>query len=116
MNENTLQKMGEILSNAEIDAKLDGAQDLEQIVGILREQGLEITEDELAELVAENAGGELNEETLEAVAGGYIKPVRWKKLKEKLQEILDAFEEGIRRMPKPGIQPHTPKTNNRPKI
>ena len=113
MDENTLQKIGEILSNAEIDAKLDGAQDLAQVVGILREHGLEITENELMELVAERTDGELNEETLEAVAGGYAKTITWNTVKQKLKELYHAWEESMKKLPKAKIPSYPTKGGGR---
>ena len=63
----------EILSDEGIRSKLQEAKDKEEALRILRDAGLEITEEEMKEKLNE-VTGELGEEDLEGVAGGYVRP------------------------------------------
>ena len=61
----------ELSRNEEFKSKLENAQSVSELVEILREYGIETTEEELEAAYAAQEG-ELSEENLEDVAGGCI--------------------------------------------
>lgn len=66
----------EIANREEIAAKLTSTENVEEILAIFAENGLEVSADEMAEIVKEVSGetsaDELSEDDLDAVAGGGI--------------------------------------------
>ena len=54
----------------ELQAKLDGAESLDDVVRICAEAGITISKEQLEALEASTADGELNEDALDAVSGG----------------------------------------------
>ena len=56
-------------------SKLDGAETVDDVIRICAEEGVEITEEQLKQMAMEEAG-ELTEDALDTVAGGYLRPVR----------------------------------------
>ena len=84
------QKLIEIINNEEISARIENAESVEEVLQILAENGLETTAEELGILkVGEES--ELDEESLEAVAGGGKASTKikswWKKIKKKAVKI-----------------------------
>ena len=80
----------ELTLDQELEEKIENAQNLEDVVAILREKGVEITEAQLKAVLAAEEG-ELDEATLEAVAGG---KVNWKGV---LKFICDTIRNGLPR-------------------
>lgn len=74
MTQETIAKLGDVLANEEIAKKITATETPEAAIAILAENGVEITVDELMEVIDSIKGsaatGELNEEALEGVAGG----------------------------------------------
>ena len=62
--------MDELMNNEKLKERLANAETKEQILEILREQGILLREEELESLMAEPAEGELEETALENVSGG----------------------------------------------
>lgn len=54
----------------ELQAKLDSAESLEDVVRACAEEGITISKEQLEALEASTADGELNEDALDGVAGG----------------------------------------------
>ncbi len=68
----------ELLSNQEFNEKLSGVKNLTEAIDLLSEYGVEVSEEELESAIksAEDSSDELEEDALEAVAGGvYLSPV-----------------------------------------
>jgi predicted ribosomally synthesized peptide with nif11-like leader len=60
----------ELMQNAEFTEKLEKAKDLDEVMTMIKEQGVEITKEELAAAMEQLNEGELDENSLEDVAGG----------------------------------------------
>jgi hypothetical protein len=84
------QKFLEIIANGDISARIENAESIEEVLQILADNGLETTAEELGILKGEE-GSELDEESLEAVAGGGKASTTikkwWKKIKKKAVKI-----------------------------
>lgn len=73
------QFWSEITTNDELFEKLTKVTNNEELEAFLKENGVEGTVEEFKKLVAEKARGELSDEELEGVAGGYflgINPIK----------------------------------------
>ena len=64
--------MEEFEVSEELKEKLGKAENLDEVVKILTEEGLEVTKEELEAALAQGENGELSEEALSAVSGGRI--------------------------------------------
>ena len=62
-------KIAELIENEEFNKKAEGAASTEALVALFAEYGVEVTEEEINDLVA-SAGAELDESSLEDVSGG----------------------------------------------
>ena len=73
-------------------SKLDGAETVDDVIRICAEQGVEITEEQLKQMAMEEAG-ELTEDALDTVAGGYLRPVRMdpKEIKRLMRKLGSLF-------------------------
>ena len=60
----------ELMQNAEFTEKLETAKDLDEVMAMINEQGVEITKEELAAAMEQLNESELDENSLESVAGG----------------------------------------------
>ena len=80
MNEKIIDKLGELLQNETIVAAIKGS-DADNAVKVLRDNGLEITKEELKEaldyMVSATEDKELTLEEAEAVAGGRLTLKEW---------------------------------------
>ena len=65
----------ELMQNGEFTEKLEKAKDLDEVVAMIKEEGVEITIEELRAAIEQNDEGELDEDKLEAVSGGSM--VSW---------------------------------------
>ena len=61
-----------LMQDAELKEKLENAQTLAEVVEIYKTKGIEVTEEQLQAALDAPENGELNEETLENVAGGIL--------------------------------------------
>ena len=68
--------MEEFEVSEELKEKLGKAENLEEVVKILTEEGLEVTKEELEAALAQGENGELSEEALSAVSGG----INWRRI------------------------------------
>lgn len=62
----------ELMQNEEFTAKLEKARDLDEVLAMIRERGIEITTEEITSAYKKLNDGELDENALEDVAGGSI--------------------------------------------
>lgn len=80
MNETTIKKIYELVQkNENVRLQLEGTETIEDIVSILKQNGIEVSVNEIAaavDTVGAGAGGELDEDALAGVAGGYCKKGR----------------------------------------
>lgn len=58
--------------NPELQAKLDGAESLDDVVRVCEEAGIAVSREQLEAMDVPMADGELSEETLDAVSGGSV--------------------------------------------
>ena len=58
--------------NSELQAKLDGAESLDDVVRLCEEAGIAVSKEQLEAVDVPMADGELSEETLDAVSGGSV--------------------------------------------
>lgn len=58
--------------NSELQAKLDGAESLDDVVRVCEEAGIAVSREQLEAMDVPMADGELSEETLDAVSGGSV--------------------------------------------
>lgn len=58
--------------NPELQAKLDGAESLDDVVRVCEEAGIAVSKEQLEAMDVPMADGELTEETLDAVSGGSV--------------------------------------------
>lgn len=58
--------------NPELQAKLDGAESLDDVARICEEAGIAVSKEQLEAMDVPMADGELTEETLDAVSGGSV--------------------------------------------
>lgn len=90
MNEKVVALVA-LLENEEIGKRIKNAASVDEVVGILAENGINVTADELKEIVvpldAALNGEELDEAALEAVAGG----VNWWKVGKLVVTIIGAI-------------------------
>ena len=78
-----MDQLNSLMKDEAFTAKLDVCQSLEEVSALLKDNGVDMSEAQLQDLV-DKSEGELNEDVLEDVAGGYIKPGGLIKLLEKL--------------------------------
>lgn len=82
MNEAKAKQIYELTKNEDVRIQLENTEQIEEIVDILKQNGIDVSVEEIAGAVAmgaSNDSGELDEESLENVAGGYCKKGRnWK--------------------------------------
>lgn len=83
MNEIKVKQIHDLVeNNEEVRVQLENTEGIEEIVAILNENGIEVSAEEISNaisLVATGSNEELDEDTLEDVAGGYCKKGRnWK--------------------------------------
>lgn len=69
-----------LLQNEEFKAQLENAKDFKEAAEIYNAYGIDVTEEELKEIIARNESGELGEEALEDVAGGTVLWGPWRPL------------------------------------
>ena len=91
MNELTMKKLAEIMNDEAANEKLEQAAGIEEVAAILNEYGVELTAEELQEIVAKASGEELTEENLDMVAGGGWLKKTWGHIKSALNGLLDGF-------------------------
>ena len=65
-------KLEELMQNEEFTAKLEKAKDLDEVLAMLKEQGIELSKENLETAVRQLDESELDESSLEAVAGGSV--------------------------------------------
>ena len=58
--------------NSELQAKLDGAESLDDVVRLCEEAGIAVSREQLEAMDVPMADGELTEEALDAVSGGSV--------------------------------------------
>lgn len=58
--------------NPELQAKLDSAESLDDVVRLCEEAGIAVSKEQLEAMDVPMADGELSEETLDAVSGGSV--------------------------------------------
>ena len=58
--------------NSELQAKLDSAESLDDVVQVCEEAGIAVSREQLEAMDVPMADGELTEETLDAVSGGSV--------------------------------------------
>lgn len=82
--ENKAQVMtNTVISDSAVMARLENAADAQEVSKILAEKGINISAEAIDEFMAQQLGeGELDENQLEAVAGGgfklrYLNPIYW---------------------------------------
>jgi len=90
----------EALNNEEIAKKFESATSMEEILSVLKEKGVETTEEELLATIGSEIGdqeeGELSDESLEGVAGGLVLPNLWSL---GAKAILKLLKSGVLRTP-----------------
>lgn len=91
MNEITMKKLSKIMQDEVANGKLENANGIEEIVAILNEYDVEVTVEELQQIVVNSTAGELTEEALEMVAGGNWLKKAWGHIKSALNGLLDGF-------------------------
>ena len=92
MNKQKAKKIAEIFANPEAEEKLSNAGSIENMVIIFAEYGVELTTDDLNQMLGTDNDGELSEELLEDVAGGKVNWKRvWGKIKSAANDFLDGF-------------------------
>ena len=79
------EKLAGLDGNQEFAKALETAKNVEDLVRIFAEYGVETTEKELRELGASDKEGELSAEDLEDVAGG---AVNWRRILRSVRDIL----------------------------
>ena len=67
-------KLDEAMNNEEIAKKLEDAHDMNEVINILKSEGVDTTEDELMGML-NSMTGELPEDALENVSGGLMGPI-----------------------------------------
>ena len=67
-----IEKVQALMQDEQFKAKLSQAEDLEAMAALFRNEGFEITGEDLKAAVEQQGEGELSEESLENVAGGGI--------------------------------------------
>lgn len=83
MDKKTNEILEAILKDSSVMARLENAADAQEVSAILAEKGFNIEASYIDEFMAQQLGeGELNENDLDAVAGGafklrYLNPVYW---------------------------------------
>lgn len=83
MNKKTNEILEAIMNDSDVMARLENAADSQEVATILAEKGFNIEASQIDEFMAQQLGeGELNENDLDAVAGGafklrYLNPVYW---------------------------------------
>lgn len=65
-------ELEQLLENAEFTGKLEKAENLDEVLALVKDQGVEISKAELEAAMAQLDGNELDENSLEAVAGGSL--------------------------------------------
>lgn len=65
-------KLEELMQDEEFTAKLEKAKDLDEVLAMLKEQGIELSKENLETAVRQLDESELDESSLEAVAGGSV--------------------------------------------
>lgn len=83
MNEAMVKKIYELTqNNEEVRLQLENTEQIDEIVAILKQNGIEVSLEEITAAIDQGAAsesGELDESALEEVAGGYCKKGRnWK--------------------------------------
>lgn len=91
MNEITMKKLAQIMQDEVANEKMENANGIEEIVAILNTYGVEVTEEELQQILASSTVGELTEESLDMVAGGGWMKKAWGHIKSALNGLLDGF-------------------------
>ena len=79
--EEIIAKLSELADNAEFEEAVTNAETVEEMIDVMAGYGIQITVRELGEIMA-TVTGELDEDSLEDVAGGYIRPVDPRTLKK----------------------------------
>lgn len=72
---NKIEKIKELMNNAEFVAKITAMEEPEEVQNAFAEQGIEFTLEQInqiAEMAINNDAEELNEDALDAVAGGIL--------------------------------------------
>lgn len=83
MDKKTNEMLEAILNDTSVMARLENASDSQEVSAILAEKGFTIEASQIDEFMAHHLGeGELNENELDAVAGGafklrYLNPFYW---------------------------------------
>lgn len=91
MNEMTMKKLAEVMQNEAANERLENANGIEEIAAILKEYGVEVTAEELQEIVVKSSAGELTEDALDMVAGGNWLKKAWGHIKSAFNGLLDGF-------------------------
>lgn len=91
MNEITLKNLAEIMKNEAANEKLENANNLDEVVAILGEYGVEVTVAELQEVISKSSDDELSVESLDMVAGGNWLKKAWGHVKSALNGLFDGF-------------------------
>lgn len=72
MNEMKVKQIYELVNNENVRFQLENTETIEDIVEVLNQNGIEVSVEEVSAAVSNvGVGGELDENTLENVAGGY---------------------------------------------
>ena len=98
MNEEKIKKIVEVVSADDtLKAQLENSETVEDIVKILAANGIEITAEEvLSGINTVDEGAELDEGTLEQVAGGYCSKGRnWKCFWSFMSGYIDGIAKGL---------------------
>ena len=55
--------------------KIENAKDIDEVIALFREKGIDVTEEQLLKVAETVKDGELSESEMENVAGGFVDPV-----------------------------------------
>lgn len=100
MNNTIIKKIKELVENdANLKEKLENSESIDDIVSLLRENGIEVSDEFIASAIEQVEGqtSELNEADLEEVAGGYCKKGRnWKCFWSYMSGVLDGIYDALK--------------------
>ncbi len=96
MTELKIKKFAEIMENEEANAKLDNAGSIENMISIMAEYGLDLTREDVDEMMNNGTSDELDEESLEDVAGGARSWKRaWNTVKRGAKKVYNEFVDSV---------------------
>lgn len=96
MTEEKARKFEEILANDEANTRLEAAGNIESMIAIMSEYGLDLSKEDIEGLMKTGDSDELDEESLEDVAGGaWSWKNTWNKIKKEVRDCINGFVDGF---------------------